>query len=182
MGAYVALLRGVNVGGRAQISMRDLRAAFEGLGHSDVLTYIQSGNVIFRSRARSAARIRAELERSISAEFGLSVTVILRTPTELATLVDRNPFVGSGASVAKQLHVAVLADRPSHRAVAQLDPNRSPPDKFVVIDRQIYLRCPNGVGRSKLTVDYFERRLETAATMRNWRTVTELLCLVESNS
>jgi uncharacterized protein (DUF1697 family) len=182
MGTYVALLRGVNVGGRAQVSMRDLRAAFEALGHDDVSTYIQSGNVIFRGRSRSAARVRTELEQSIADEFGLAVTVILRTSAELAALVNRNPFVRPGPDVTRQLHVAVLADRPSRRAVGQLDPNRSPPDQFVVIDREVYLRCPNGIGRSKLTNDYFERRLDTRATIRNWRTVTQLRRLAESRS
>jgi uncharacterized protein (DUF1697 family) len=182
MSTYLALLRGINVGGRALVSMPDLRAALEARGHDDVRTYIQSGNVIFRSRSRSVARTRAELEQTIAEEFGLPVAVILRTPAQLATIVNRNPFVGAGADVARQLHVAVLAERPSRQAIAQLDPNRSVPDEFVVSDREIYLRCPNGIGKSKLTNDYFERRLGTPATMRNWRTITELLRLCESRS
>ncbi|HEV3452259.1 MAG TPA: DUF1697 domain-containing protein [Acidimicrobiia bacterium] len=179
MATYVALLRGVNVGGRAQVSMRDLRDAVGALGYDDVSTYIQSGNVIFRNASRSAARIRAELERAIDEEFGLSVSVILRTPTELDRVVRRNPFLSRRADVA-QLHVALLGKRPSRPALARLEPKRSPPDEFVAIDREIYLRCPNGIGRSKLTNDYFERQLDTPVTMRNWRTVTELLRLAQA--
>ena len=160
--------------------MPRLRAAFEALGHEDVSTYVQSGNVVFRSPARAASSIRAELERGIQDECGLDVVVIVRTRAELAAVFERNPFRRSrGAD--QQLHVAFLADRPSRPSIAQLDPHRSPPDEFAVVDRHVYLRCPNGMGRTKLTNDYLERQLGTSATVRNWRTVTELRRLVESS-
>ncbi len=180
MPSYVALLRAVNVGGRNRVPMARLRATLEALGHEDVATYVQSGNVVFRSRSRSASSIRGGLERVIKAEFGFDVVVIVRTRAELADVVDRNPFRVSRATE-PQLHVAFLADRPTRPSVARLDPNRSPPDEFVVVDRQVYLRCPNGMGRTKLTNDYLERQLGTSATVRNWRTVNELRRLVESS-
>jgi uncharacterized protein (DUF1697 family) len=175
----VALLRAVNVGGRNRVAMPRLRAVFEDLGHDRVSTYLQSGNVVFRSRSRGSASVRAELERAVAAALGLQVVVIVRTAAELDTVVDRNPFRRSRGGD-QQLHVAFLSDRPSRRLVAQLDPRRSPPDEFAVVDRQVYLRCPNGMGRTKLTNDYLERQLETSATVRSWRTVTELARLAES--
>jgi len=159
--------------------MKALRALFESLGYDDVTTYIQSGNVVFGSRSRSGSRIAAEIEHRFEAEFGFPVTVIVRTRAELAHIVKRNPFVKPRAD-AKQLHVALLSDAPKAKAIAQLDVRRSPPDEFVVSRREIYLRCPNGIGRSKLTNDYFERVLGTRATIRNWRTVIQLLTLAGS--
>jgi uncharacterized protein (DUF1697 family) len=178
--SYVALLRAVNVGGRNRVAMAQLRAALEALGHQGVSTYVQSGNVVFRSRSRSASSVASGLERVIKDEFGLDVVVIVRTGAELAGVVERNPFRVSRATE-PQLHVAFLADRPTRTSVARLDPKRSPPDEFAVVERQVYLRCPNGMGRTKLTNDYLERQLGTSATLRNWRTVNELRRLVESS-
>jgi uncharacterized protein (DUF1697 family) len=177
--SYVALLRAVNVGGRNRVAMPGLRAVFESLGHEAVSTYVQSGNVVFRSSSRSAPSIRAGLEQAIEDEFGLDVVVILRTRAEVGVVVDRNPFRRARIPE-QQLHVAFLVDRPSRRAVETLDPRRSPPDEFAVVDRHVYLRYPNGMGRTKLTNDYLERRLGTSATVRNWRTVTELRRRLES--
>jgi uncharacterized protein (DUF1697 family) len=171
--AYVALLRAVNVGGRNRVAMPRLRTVFEALGHERVSTYVQSGNVVFRSPSRGSTAVRAELERAVAAELGLQVVVIVRTAAELDAVVDGNPFRRSRGGE-QQLHVAFLADRPNRASVARLDPRRSPPDDFAVVDRQVYLRCPNGMGRTKLTSDYLERQLGTSATVRSWRTVTEL--------
>ena len=179
MPSYAALLRAVNVGGRNRVAMARLRAALEALGYEDVSTYVQSGNVVLGSPTRSASSLRVELERAMEDEFGLEVTVLVRTRAELGAVVERNPFRRSGAPD-PQLHVAFLADRPSRRAIARLDPQRSPPDEFAVVDRHVYLRCPHGMGRTKLTNDYLERQLGTSATVRNWRTVTELRRLIES--
>ena len=177
MPSYVALLRAVNVGGRNRVAMPRLRAVLESEGYEDVSTYVQSGNVCFRSPSRSVASVRGEVERVVEDEFGLDVVVIVRTRADLDTLVQRNPFRRARVPE-QQLHVAFLADRPTRAAVARLDPDRSPPDEFAVVDRHVYLRCPNGIGRTKLTNDYLERRLGTSATVRNWRTVTELRRLV----
>jgi uncharacterized protein (DUF1697 family) len=171
---YVALLRGVNVGGRAQVAMPALRDAVTALGHEDVGTYIQSGNVVFRSSSRAAGRIAAGLERGIEEQFGMDVTVVIRTAAELARVARSNPFLAAGADP-KTLHVGFLAGRPTAAAVARLDPQHAPPDEFVVRGREVFLRYPNGLGRSKLTNDYFERRLRSAITVRSWGTVTKLV-------
>jgi len=176
---FVALLRGINLAGRNRVSMPELRSALESLGLEDVVTYIQSGNVVFRSRTGGAQKLAAAVEGAIAGRFGIDVVVILRTPAELAKVAAGNPFLRGGADPSK-LHVVFLSGGPGKKATAQLDPARSPPDELRLEGREIYLHTPNGFGRSKLTVDYFERRLGVDATVRNWRTVTKLVALTES--
>lgn len=171
MDTLVALLRGINVGGKNKVPMSELKSLFSSLGFEDVVTYIQSGNVVFRSAKRDVAEA---IERQIAETFGIGVTVLLRTPAELRKVTESNPFLKRGADLSK-LHVLFLSGRPAATAVSQLDPDRSPPDEFRVRGREIYLQLPNGAGRSKLTIDYFERRLGVAATGRNWNTVLKLL-------
>jgi uncharacterized protein (DUF1697 family) len=175
-GAHVALLRGVNVGGANKLPMKGLAALFAAAGCSEVQTYIQSGNVVFRAADALARRIPALISAAIAESFRLEVPVVTRTAAELREVAEQNPFLRAGADPAA-LHVAFLAERPGAARVALLDPARSPPDQFAVRGREIYLHCPNGVGRSKLTNQYFDSRLATISTGRNWRTVLTLLAL-----
>ena len=154
--------------------MKDLAAVFEHAGCSDVQTYIQSGNVIFRASASKAAKVSAAVTRTLLDRTGLRVPVVLRTSEELAKTTRTNPFLETGSSP-ELLHVMFLADLPSEDRVATLDPRRSPPDEFAVRGRDIYLRCPQGVGKSKLTNAYFDTHLRTVTTMRNWRTLLKLV-------
>jgi uncharacterized protein (DUF1697 family) len=174
---YVALLRGINVGGKNQVPMPALRATVESLGHEDVQTYIQSGNVVFKSRSRSVPRITSALQTAVAKEFDLPVSVVVRTPRELERAAGANPYLAAGADPSS-LHVVFLGSSPTKASVKALDPDRSPPDEFAVGHAEVYLHCPHGIGRSKLTVDYFERTLGGPATIRNWKTVTKLLELV----
>ena len=174
MTTFAALLRGVNVGGKNKISMPDLKSSFSSLGLEDVVTYIQSGNVVFRSPARGAQKLAAGIERQLAKDFGVDVTVVLRTAAELEKIAKGNPFAKGKPDLSK-LHVVFLDRAPAKGAVAELDPERSPPDEFDVRGREIYLRLPTGMGRTKLTGDYFERRLAVAATARNWKTLQKLL-------
>jgi uncharacterized protein (DUF1697 family) len=151
--------------------MKELAPALAELGLEDVVTYIQSGNVVFRAKAGPRAKLVSQVETQIESAFSLDVTVMLRTPAELAKVIDANPFDDDAAT----LHVAFLDRKPAKAAIARLDPDRSPPDDFAVRGTEIYLRFPNGYGRTKLGADYFERTLGVRATARNWRTVTKLL-------
>ena len=171
---HVALLRGTNVGGANRLPMAGLAALFEEAGCSDVRTYIQSGNVVFAADAGVADGLGGRIAGAIAERYGLRVPVVLRTAGEMSEAARRNPFVEAGADE-KALHVAFLADEPSPRAVASLDADRSPPDRFAVLGREVYLHLPNGVGRSKLTNAYLDARLGTVSTLRNWRTVLTLL-------
>jgi uncharacterized protein (DUF1697 family) len=165
---YVGLLRGVNVGGRNKLPMAELRARFESLGHTKVSTFIQSGNIVFTTAKPITAR---SLERAIAAEFGISPTVMLRTPQELRRVVKSNPF---GAVDPSKLHVGFMAQKPSAAAVAKLDAERFLPDEFAIRGRELYFHLPNGMGRTKLP-PYLDRQLKIPTTVRNWNTVNKLL-------
>ncbi len=155
------------------LPMRDLAAMCEQLGAREVRTYIQSGNVVFRASPALARELPEALAALIERRSGLAVPMILRSAAELAEITRSSPFLEAGADPST-LHVMFLADTPCQGAVAELDPDRSPPDRFVVAGREIYLHCPNGVARSKLTNQYFDARLGTVSTARNWRTVLKL--------
>ena len=154
--------------------MAELRAMFEAAGCADVRTYIQSGNVVFWAEQALATRIPALIQAEIAASRGFQVPVVTRTAEELHAVVRGNPFLAAGADPAK-LDVGFLADAPSPARIAELDPDRSPPNAFEVRGREVYLHFPDGVARSKLTVDYFDRVLATTITIRNWRTIGRLL-------
>ncbi len=173
-GKYVALLRGINVGGKNGLPMKELAAMFVAAGCSEVTTYIQSGNVVFGAPARVAERLPDEIGRAIAERFGFQAPIVTRTDAEIRRIAEGNPFLADGADPDK-LHVVFLADEPSDRAVHSLDARRSPPDRFVVNGSEIYLHCPDGFGRSKLTNGYFDSKLRTVSTVRNWRTVLKLL-------
>jgi uncharacterized protein (DUF1697 family) len=173
MTTYVALLRGINVGGRNKLPMADLRTLVTDLGHTDVSTYVQSGNLILSS-PKAAAVVGRGIEQAITRELGLDVTVIMRTRPQLAKVATANPFDGDDTYV----HVVFLADQPSAGKVRTLDPDRSPPDEFLVRGKEIYVHYPNGSGRSKLNASYFESKLGTRGTARNFNTVNKLLALM----
>ena len=176
---YVALLRAVNVSGRNRLSMDDLRAVFEALGGQDVRTYVQSGNVVFGSAERKPAELIAEAEARLGRQHGVDTRVLLRTSAELAGVAAGNPFleVGNGPAT---LHVTFLATAPDETRVRQLARREPGPDTFRLAGREVFLHCPNGYGRTKLTNAFFEKQLDVAATTRNWRTVTTLAELVKS--
>ena len=154
----VALMRGINVGGKNLLPMKALAEIFAAAGCRDVKTYIQSGNVIFRYGANKdvAGAVRAEIEK----QFGLKVPVVLRTAAEMATAIAQNPFVKTGIDPA-WLHVMFLADKPTAVMVAGLDAERSRPDEFAVVGREVYLHLPNGAAKTKLTNAYFDAKLKT---------------------
>jgi uncharacterized protein (DUF1697 family) len=176
----VALLRGINVGGKNVLPMRDLVAMFERAGCAEVRHYIQSGNVVFRAAGTLAARISRVIAGDIEGTFRMTVPVVVRSAKELGAVAKGNPHIAGGADPTA-CHVMFLADAPTRKQCAALDPARSPGDAFVVKGREVYLLCPNGVARTpngvartKLTNAYFDSALGTTSTARNWRTVLKL--------
>lgn len=169
---FVALLRGVNLGSRNKVAMSDLRKLVEELGYDDVETYLQSGNVLFAAGG-SAASVGRRIETALARDLGVEVQVVLRTKTELRRAVAQNPFAEQQRDP-KKLLVTFLAETPSRAAVRALDPKAHAPDEFHVSGREVYLHCPNGYGRTKISNAYFERELGVVGTNRNWRTVTAL--------
>ena len=149
------------------------RQSFSIAGCQDVRTYIQSGNVLFRSPANLAARIPAIVAQQLTSAFGFQVPVIIRSFDEWLTLYESNPFLVSGQDLAK-LHVVFLADKPPTAQVEALESNRSPPDEFAALGREIFLLCPNGLARTRFTNAYWDSSLKTTSTIRNWKTTDRL--------
>src|SRR6266699_2813142 len=170
--AYVALLRGVNVGGNT-LSRERLRSICAELGLENARTYVQSGNIIFHA-AGSVERWSKGLERALAGKARLPITVLVRSRAEIAALVERNPFAGETGIDLARLHVTFLRQAPKQAALAALNAIDAGPDRLSQAGREIYLHCPNGYGRSKLANNAIEKVLGVAATTRNWRTVTTL--------
>jgi uncharacterized protein (DUF1697 family) len=172
----VALLRGINVGGNKKVPMAQLRELLQGLGHDDVVTHLQSGNVVLAS-PRKAADLERELQKEISAHFGFEVAVLVRTKSQLAKVVKANPFP-EALREPSRLFVLFLSAPPKADRARAIDPADYEPDRFHVAGREIYLWCPEGLHSSKLAQALSDRRLGVTTTARNWNTVTKLVELV----
>ncbi|HEY6532750.1 MAG TPA: DUF1697 domain-containing protein [Acidimicrobiales bacterium] len=171
MGAMVALLRGINVGGKGKLAMADLRAMAEACGFADVATYIQSGNLVFSTTTPAAAAGRA-LAEAIAADSDVTTSVVIRTRTQLADVVAESPFLARGEDPGS-LHVTFLG--PDDAPSLPDDPKTFAPDEAIVVGSEVHLFLPEGLGRSKLAA-----RATRTGTTRNWRTVTKLLEMVQS--
>lgn len=187
MATYVALLRGINVGGRNKVAMADLKRVLDALGHTDVRTYVNSGNVVFQSAGRASAtegdRLAGVIEKAISSELGVSPAVLVRSAAELATTAAANPY--HDESDPKKVHVVFLAGPPTvdEQAVAKAAEReaveKGSRDEMTIMERAIYLHTPDGFGRSVLA-ELLSRRKRSpmaAGTARNWSTVTKLLAM-----
>ncbi len=169
MQAYVALLRGVNLGAHNRVAMADLRRVLAEAGFSEVATHLQSGNAIFGARQRSAAAVERVVEEVLRAQLGLDIDVMVRTPAELAAVVEGTPYPPG-----KTLYVGFLKSEPAAEAAAALDSARFEPERFELRGRELYLHYPNGYGRTKMNGAYFERVLERPVTVRNWNVTSAL--------
>ena len=177
MTVYVALLRGINVGGKTTLPMARLRELATGCGLGAVRTYIQSGNLVFTS-SEPAGAVAGRLEAAIAAAGGPAPRVAVRSQAELAAVMAGNPYLDK-ATEAKQLHVAFLVEGADPTPLDGLDLAAFAPDELTVRGRETYLFLPNGLGRSKLA-EALARPKSTDSTVRNWNTVTKLHTMAES--
>ncbi len=153
--------------------MVEVRRSFVSLGHTDVSTYIQTGNVLFRSRSKNLLTLATDIERQLERDFGSSPAVILRTVADLSRTVTTSPFARQGADPSRH-HVTFLAERPSDERLAAFTAPASGRDELVVDGLEVYVHTPDGYAGSKLTGALLERRLGVLSTTRNWNTVMKL--------
>ncbi len=172
MSIYVALLRGVNVGGNL-LKMERLRAVCAELGLKNAQTYVQSGNVVFEARG-TAGKWTEALETRLAGEARLPVSVIVKTAAEMGQVIAANPFIKERGIDLARLHVTFLQREPDKAALGGLGGLKAGADRFRCLGTEIYLHCPNGYGDSKLTNNVFEKVLAVRATTRNWNTVNKL--------
>jgi len=179
MNSCVALLRGINVSGHKSIKMADLQRSCEALGWSDVVTYLQSGNVVFRSPA--TAPLAAELKQQIARDFAYDVEVLILTASELARIVEANPFFPTLGTEENLFHATFLWGDIDNNAFASLALPAQPDERCILVERTVLLYCPGGYGKTKLHNAYFEKALNIKATTRNWRTVLALYRLCQGS-
>lgn len=178
---HVALLRGINVGGKHMIPMADLARMFTGAGCESVTTYIQSGNVLVAASDELAARLPTLVGSSIQRKFGFTPDIILRTAGEIRRVARAHPYLTADADPAL-FHVGFLGKAPAASLIKALDPNRSPGDRFVVRGCELFVHYGAGAGKTRLTSAYFDSKLQTTSTFRNWRTVLKLAELMRGTS
>jgi uncharacterized protein (DUF1697 family) len=171
---YVAMLRGINVSGQKIVKMEKLRDTFQALGFRRVKTYVQSGNVIFESSTTSPQILSKKIREKILNDFGFPALLVLRTSGEMIQIISNNPFLKEAGIDQSKLHVTFLSEVPTKTALSKIASMEAGSDQFRDHGREIYLYCPGGYGRTKLSNSAFEKHLFVAATTRNWRTVNTL--------
>jgi uncharacterized protein (DUF1697 family) len=174
MPIYISLLRGINVGGHNKVPMDRLRAMCEGLGHEQVQTYIQSGNVVFKAPKAPPSSLSKKIEERILSEFGFAVSVMTRTPEQLGKAIQNNPFEKASSTFPAKVHIAFLSQAPKAEAVKRLETLATKTEQLRHSGQEVYLYYWDGMGKAKLTGSVIEKVLGVAATARNWNTVTKL--------
>ena len=175
MHTYIALLRGINVNGQKMISMEKLRALLEDLDLTGVTTYIQSGNVVFQSMPAKHFVLEKKIKGAIQDVFGFSVPVFVKTRDEWQEIISTNPFVGRKNIDESLIHVTFLSDMPNQSVVDEMLAGEYGDDECVFSGKNVYLYCPNGYGKTKLSNSFFEKKTKLIATTRNWKTILKLL-------
>jgi uncharacterized protein (DUF1697 family) len=171
------MLRGINVSGHRLIKMDALKELFVALGCTDIQTYIQSGNIVYRSNINDVNLLSNTIKNAIANQFGFDVPVITLTANELRDISEQNPFLADKQKEEAFLHVTFLSEKPDPALIASLDPQIFAPDVFKIVAKSIYLYCPNGYGNTKLSNTFFENKLKTTATTRNWKTINTLISM-----
>lgn len=176
MDIYIALFRGINVGGKNKLPMNELIGILEELGCQNVRTYIQSGNVVFKSNENNGSRLSKRISQGIKEYHGFAPTILLLRPEDLEKIVAKNPFP-EAKNDPKSLHIGFLASIPKEPNLKTLESIRAESERYRLIDKAFYLYAPDGIGRSKLAAKT-EKLLGVQMTDRNWRTVSKILEMV----
>ncbi len=172
---YISILRGINVSGQKSIKMADLKLLYKDLGFENIVTYIQSGNVIFDTAIKNPSEIKSLIEKAIHRKYKFDVPVLLRTNKQLDKVIAQCPFKNIDYNVdgAKVL-VTFSSVTPSKQNIDMIQQYVAPTEKLVAAGKEIYLYCPNGYGKSKLSNAFLEARLNIEATTRNMKSVKKL--------
>ena len=173
MSTWISLLRGINVGGQKRLRMETLRAIYAELGFNNIRTYVQSGNVIFESQEQDQVKLHQRIEVRIEQACGYPIKVFILQPAELDRILNGNPFVHRNEDLSK-LHVTFLYLTPTDVAWGKITSPGNISDEFAPGEMAVYLFCPNGYGKTRLSNNFFERKLGMPVTTRNWNTVNAL--------
>ncbi|SHI34623.1 Uncharacterized conserved protein, DUF1697 family [Mesonia phycicola] len=169
---YVALLRGINVGGKRKLKMADLRESVLKIDFTEVSTYIQSGNLFFTSEEKNARILEEKLAQHLLDEYTYDIPVVIRTAGEIEKAISKNPF--SNAEDFKQLHLIFLKENPAQDLVNAFKELEFPSEQFKIEEKHLYVNYTEGVRNSKLSTTFIEKKLKTKATARNWKTLLKI--------
>jgi uncharacterized protein (DUF1697 family) len=179
METIISILRGINVGGKNKIPMAELKTLYEKSGFKNVTTYIQSGNVVFWAEKKEVDSLVGKISQMIFKKYGFNVPVIVRTVDEMQSVINKNPLLKNKGIDVEKLHVTFLSEIPAKENLEKIKAHEYKPDEYIIVDREVFIFCPNGYGNTKLSNTFFENKLKVTATTRNWRTVNELLRIGE---
>jgi uncharacterized protein (DUF1697 family) len=182
MPRFVALLRGINMGGHKKLAMADLRTLSEDIGFAKVQTLLQSGNLVFSAASKSQAALETMLERELAKRLKLATTAMVRTAAEWRTVVSANPFPVEAARDPSHLAVIFLKDKPASKNLTALKASLTGPEYFEARGRELFAFFPEGFARSKFTTALIDRKLESVSTGRSWNTVMKLATVLESKN
>lgn len=174
MQTYISLLRGINVGGHRMIKMDTLQELLKKLGMRDVSTYIQSGNLVYRSKETDIQKLNLMLKKGIENEFGFEVPVITFTSAEWSAIIQDNPFTRDNTKNPAYMHLTLLSDIPLDENVGKICKKDYPDEDFFIAGKAVYLYCPDGYSNTKLNNTLLEKKLKISATTRNWKTAIAL--------
>lgn len=177
MQTYIALLRGINVAGHNKIKMAALKQLFIDLGFSEIVTYIQSGNVVFHSKEINTSTIEKAIINAIEKEFGYAIKVLVLKKLEIDAALKFNPFNPETDYDFKKIGVTFLEKNPTEEGISKVRDLAAAEEQVMFKEKMVYLYCPNGFGRTKLSNNNIETKLKVSATSRNWNTITKLVKL-----
>lgn len=178
MNTYIALLRGINVGGHKKIKMADLKEVLRKLEFRDVVTYIQSGNIVFKDPSENIDALETKIKAAIKKHFDFDVPVLIITHNTLQEILQNNPYakrLEKGEIEDKKMYFMLLCDQPDPIAVSELSKVSFEPEEFLITKNAIYLFAANNYGKTKLHSNFFEKKLKCQGTTRNLKTLTKLL-------
>jgi len=178
MAAYAAFLRAINVGGNNLLPMKKLAEIMTALGYGGVKTLLQSGNVVFWSDEADEIVLTSVIEAAIDAACGFRPAIMIRSRAEMELVSVSNPLLTAETNPARLITV-FLREEPSADGIAKIDPSSFPDETFVISGREMYVLYGDGMGNSKFVPAYYERRMGTVGTARNWNTVTKVLALLQ---
>ena len=180
MTSYISILRGINVGGHNPVKMEALRQLYTELGYSDIQSYIQSGNVIFRSALTDPHYLEKSIQEKFFEVFGWNVSLLVLSSEELKTALVNNPFIKDELKNTAFMHLTFLSGIPEKTHLEKIHAGHYLPDEFYISGKTIYLYCPTGYGNTKLSNTFFENKLNLTATTRNLKTSSVLLSMAEN--
>jgi uncharacterized protein (DUF1697 family) len=179
MPTYISILRGINVSGQKLIKMADLQKTYEKLGFGSITSYVQSGNVVFTGKKAAPNELAISITQQIAKDFGFQVPVIVLTIDTLKQIIASNPFINDSEKDIAYLHVTFLSSHPPKFDVKAIEEKKQIGEAIAFTNAAVYLYCPNGYGKTKLTNNFLETKLQVSATTRNWKTTTELVRMAE---